>query len=155
MTLTDLEQRLQAWLPEVAVPAPTATLVRRLLCDAAGLATTPWSTHAVSVVALEAFARTAIDLADDAELINEQALQQAVAAQGWDDAVVEALCGVCGFVRLFGCLAVRQNRVSLSKAALLYLGRTDRQRNVHRTRLASWILPRMLASAHSQRVAPW
>lgn len=138
VTLTDLEQRLQAWLPEVAVAAPTATLVRRLLCDAAGLAATPWSTHAVSVVALEAFARAAIDLADDAELINEQALQQAVAAQGWDDAVLEALCEVCGFVRLFGCLAVRQNRVSLSKAALLYLGRSvSRHEVAERTGLTS------------------
>ena len=118
VALSDLNERLTAWLPDDTAQAP---LVRRLLCDAAGLVATPWSTHAVSVAALEAFARAAMDLVDDAELINEQALHRTAPQQGLGD-VVEALSECCGFQRLFGHLAVRRNRVSLSKAALLDLG---------------------------------
>ena len=123
VTLTHLEHRLEGWLPDAVVEAPAVRLTRRLLCDAAGLATTAWSTNAASVVVLETFARTAIDLADDAELINEDALRHALEHR-FDDAVVEALGEVCGFERLFGSLAVRRNRFSLSKAALLDLGRS-------------------------------
>ena len=124
VALTDLHQRLEEWLPDGTVSPEMATLTRRLLCDAAGLATTAWSTHAVSVAALETFARTAMGLTDDAELIDDDALRRAASARGWDDNVVEALCEVCGFESLFGSLAARRNRFSLSKAALLDLRRS-------------------------------
>ena len=44
VALTDLHQRLAQWLPDGTVSTETATLTRRLLCDAAGLAKTSWST---------------------------------------------------------------------------------------------------------------
>ena len=119
VTLTGLNERLAAWLPD---DTEASLLVRRLLCDAAGLATTPWSSYVVSVAALETFADTSMGLVDDAELIDEDALRRAAAKHGWDGAVVDALCEVCGFERLFGSLAARRNRFSLSKAALLDLG---------------------------------
>ena len=121
--IADLQRRLDVWLPADACAAPVAALTRRLLCDAAGLAQTPWSTHAVSVAALERFARTAMGLADDADLIDEDALRHAAAAQGFDGGVLEAFVEVCGFERLFGSLAKRRNRFSLAKAALLDLRR--------------------------------
>ena len=128
--IVDLNQRLEAWLPDGAVMAPAARLTRRLLCDAAGLTRTPWSTFAVTVTALETFASAAMDAADDAELINENALRRASAELGFDDAAVEALCEVCGFERLFGSLAVRRNRFSLCKAALLDLGRSTSRHEI-------------------------
>ena len=129
--IADLEQRLDAWLPDGAVAAPSAVwLTRRLLCDAAGLARTPWSAYAVSVASLEAFVRTAMDLADDAELINENALRRSAAERGFDDAAVEVFYEVCGFERLFGSLAVRRNRFSLCQAALLDLRRSASRHEV-------------------------
>ena len=128
--IANLEQRLDVWLPASAVGAQAA-LTRRLLCDAAGLARTPWSTHAVSVAALDLFARTAMDHTDDAELIDEDSLRRVAAAQSWGGVVVEALAEVCGFAHLLGSLAVRKNRFSLSKAALLHL-----QRSVSRHEIA-------------------
>ena len=94
-----------------------AALARRLLCDAAALAKTPWSTHAVSTTALEGFAGRAMGLAD------EDALRPAAAAHGWGDSVLEAFVEVCGFERVFGSLATRRNRFSLPKPALLDLRR--------------------------------
>ncbi len=122
VAIADLEQQLDEWLPEGVVSPLAAGLTRRLLCDAAGLAATPWSDHAVSVAAVEDFARTALDLADDAELIDEDALMQAGAERSWAGRV-DALSEACGFQRPFGRLAVRANRVSKSKAALLHLRR--------------------------------
>ena len=130
MEIADLEQRLGAWLPDSTAETASVKLTRRLLCDAAGLARTPWSTHVVSVAALEEFARAARDHTDDAELIDEDALLRAVVERGWDGAVVEALCEVCGFERLFGSLATRRNRFSLSKAALLDLRRSASRHEV-------------------------
>ena len=124
VALPALQQQLDVWLPASAVVAGPAALTRRLLCDAAGLARTPWSTHAVSVAALDLFARTAMDHTDDAELIDEDSLRRVAAAQSWGGGVVEALAEVCGFAHLFGSLAVRKNRFSLSKAALLHLQRS-------------------------------
>ena len=119
-----LTRRLEEWLPDATEVAVPVALTRRLVCDAAGLATTPWSTHAVSVAVLDRFAPAAMALADDAELIDERALREADAVWGGDDIVFEALVEVCGFERVFGRLAVRRNRDSLSKAALLDLGRS-------------------------------
>ena len=121
--VADLQRRLKEWLPAAVCEAPVAALTRRLLCDAAGLAKTSSSTHAVSVAALEAFARAAMDSADDAGLIDEHALRGYALERGWDEGVFEALVEVCGFVELFGSLATRRNRFSLSKAALLDLRR--------------------------------
>ena len=55
VAIADLEQQLDEWLPEGAVAPLVAGLTRRLLCDAAGLAATPWSDHAVSVAAVDDF----------------------------------------------------------------------------------------------------
>lgn len=115
--LSELQRRLGVWLPD------SAALTRRLLCDAAGLARTPWSTHAVTVAALEGFARTALGVVDDADLIDENALRHAVGAWGFDGGAFDAFVEVCGFERPFGILAKRCNRFALSKAALLDLGR--------------------------------
>ena len=122
--IAGLRQRLDGWLPAAVCEAPVAALTRRLLCDAAGLARTSWSAHAVSVAALEGFARTAMGLVDDADLINETALRHDAVERGWEGSVFEALVEVCGFERLFGSLATRRNRFSLSKAALLDLQRS-------------------------------
>ena len=62
IALSDLNERLAGWLPDGTVGP--VSLVRRLLCDAAGLAVTPWSSHVVSVDALETFARAAMGLAE-------------------------------------------------------------------------------------------
>lgn len=124
VAIAGLQRRLDGWLPAAVCEAPVASLTRRLLCDAAGLARTSWSTHAVSVAALEGFARTAMGSADDADLIDETALRHAAAERGWDDSVFEALVETCGFERLFGSLATRRNRFALSKAALLNLQRS-------------------------------
>ena len=121
--VSELQRRLGVWLPDGACAAPVAALTRRLLCDAAGLARTPWSTHAVSVAALEGFARAAMGVVDDADLIDESALRHATGTWGFDGRVFDAFVEVCGFERVFGILAKRLNRFSLSKAALLDLGR--------------------------------
>ena len=121
VALADLHQQLEAWLPDAAASEPVVAVTRRLLCDTAGLVTTPWSTHAVTVAALKEFARAAMGSADDAELIDEDSLRHVLAAQSFDDNALQALAEVCGFRRLFGSLAVRNNRRSLSKAALLDL----------------------------------
>jgi hypothetical protein len=118
-----LTRRLEEWLPDTTAVAGPVALTRRLVCDAAGLATTPWSTHAASVAVLDRFAATAMDLADDAELIDEQALRETDPVWG-GDTVFEALVETCGFEWVVGRLAVRRNRVSLSRAALLDLGRS-------------------------------
>ena len=123
VAVADLQRRLDGWLPAGVCSAPVAALTRRLCCDAAGLARTSWSTHAVSVAALKAFARTAMGSADDAGLIDEDALRQTAEERGWNGGVYEALVEVCGFQRVFGIMAIRRNRVSLSKAALLHLQR--------------------------------
>ena len=81
---------------------PVAVLARRLLCDAA---------------ALEGFASTAMDVAD------EDGLRPAAAAHGWGDSVLEAFVEACGFERVFGSLATRGNQFSLPKAALSDLRR--------------------------------
>ena len=130
VAVADLQRRLDGWLPAGVCSAPVAALTRRLCCDAAGLARTSWSTHAVSVAALKAFARTAMDSADDAGLIDEDALRQTAAERGWNGGVYEALVEVCGFERLFGSLATRRNRLSLSKAALLDLQRSASRHEV-------------------------
>ena len=133
-----LARRLEEWLPDATEVAVPVALTRRLLCDAAGLATTPWSTHAASVAVLDRFAPTAMALADDAELIDERALREADAVWGGDDIVFEALVEVCGFERVFGRLAVRRNRDSLSKAALLDFGRSATSHEIaQRTGLAA------------------
>ena len=133
-----LTRRLEEWLPDTTELAGPVALTRRLVCDAAGLATTPWSIHAASVAVLDRFAPTAMALADDAELIDERALREADAVWGGDDIVFEALVEVCGFERVFGRLAVRRNRLSLSKAALLDLGRSATSHEVaQRTGLAA------------------
>lgn len=119
-----LRQLLEEWLPDTTEGASPVALTRRLVCDAAGLVTTPWSTHAVAVAVLEGFATTALALTDDASLIDEQALRAVDAVRGCDDTVFEALVEVCGLERVFGRLAVRPKRVSLCKAALLDLRRS-------------------------------
>ena len=48
VALPALQQQLDVWLPASAVAAQAAALTRRLLCDAAGLARTPWFTHSNS-----------------------------------------------------------------------------------------------------------
>ena len=134
---TALRQRLKEWLPDTTELVSPAALIRRLVCDTAGLVATPWSTHTVAVAVLDRFASTAMGLADDAELIDEQALREADDVWG-PDTVFEALVEVCGFERVFGQLAVKRNRVSLCKAALLDLRRSATSHEVaQRTGLTS------------------
>ena len=76
----------------------------------------------MAVDALDEFTRAAMSLADDAGLIDETALAAAGATRSWAGHL-EDLAGVCGFERVLERLAVRHNRVSATKAALLNLAR--------------------------------
>ena len=124
VALSDLESWLEGWLPDGTVPDRTAVLTRRLLCDAAGLAKTPWSIHAVSVAALEEFAAAAMDATDDAELIDEDSLAAGRRGAGlgqrrwWRRSAGCAGSSASSTVSQSGA-----NRFSLCKAALLDLGR--------------------------------
>ncbi len=118
VALEDLESQLAVWLPEGTVSVLAAAVTRRVLCDEAGLAATKWATHAVSVDALAKFTETAMAVADDVGLIDADALAGFAAEQGWAGNV-ELLVEACGFVRLFGRLAVRQSGNAACRAALL------------------------------------
>ena len=89
-----------------------------MLCDEAGLVATKWATHAVSVDALAKFTEAAMAVADDVGLIDADALAGFAAEQDWADKV-ELLVEACGFVQLFGRLAVRQSGRAACRAALL------------------------------------
>lgn len=117
-----LTELLERWVPHNLLDPAAAAIARRLLCDRAGLAARPQSTHAATIEALSSFARAAADLADDAGLIDEDALAAHAAEAGWGDRV-DDLAEACGMKRVLGHLAVRDNRVAAAKAALLSLGR--------------------------------
>ena len=117
-----LRELLDDWVPEGSVDPQAVAATKRLLCDAAGLAARPGAAHAATVEALSGFAQTAMRLADDAGLVDEAALAVHHAGPGWYG-VVDELAEACGLVRIFGRLAVRDNRTAAAKAALLRLGR--------------------------------
>ena len=117
-----LRELLDDWVPEGSVDPQAVAVTKRLLCDAAGLAARPGAAHAATMEALSGFAQTAMRLADDAGLVDEAALAVHHAGPGWYG-VVDELAEACGLVRIFGRLAVRDNRTAVAKAALLRLGR--------------------------------
>ena len=117
-----LANQLDRWFHEGAISPTASAVARRLVCDHAGLAATRWCEHVVSVEALEWFARTAKDLADDAGLVDEAALVHAAKRRGWAHAV-GALSDACGFVTVLGQFALRQGCVTACKAALVQMGR--------------------------------
>ena len=118
-----LAELLDRWLPEGAVGETASAVARRLICDHAGLTTTRWCEHVVSVEALEWFARTAKGLADDAGLVDEVALMHAAKQRGWAIHAVDTLSDACGFVTVLGQLALRQGCVTVCKAALIQIAR--------------------------------
>ena len=113
-----LKDLLEMWVPDDKLDAAAAAVTRRLLCDAAGLAVWPPASHAAIVSVLSCFAQAAVDLADDAGLIDEDALVEQAVESGWDSRI-GGLAEACGLVRVSGRLAVRDNRVASAKAALL------------------------------------
>ena len=64
-----------------------------------------WASRTPTQAALAGFARDARDAADDAGLIDEDTLTRAAAERGLADAF-DDLADACGFVRLFGHLAI-------------------------------------------------
>ena len=72
--------------------------------------------------AIRAFAGAATSLTDDAGLIDEPRLRAEMDALGWADRVDE-MTAACGFVRIFGRLAVEGRAGASVKAALLDLDR--------------------------------
>ena len=118
-TVADL---LQEALPASSVSELAAQLTRRVVCDRAGLVVTRHAPVVVAVDALDDFVRAAMGRADDAGLIDETALAAAGTGRGWGEHLGD-LIAVCGFERIFGRLAVRHNRASATRAALLDLAR--------------------------------
>ena len=109
-------------LPAGGVSSLAANLTRRLVCDRARLVRTAHAPVVVAVDALDEFARMAMGLTDDAGLIDETALTAAAASRSWAGHLPD-LVEVCGFEQVLGRLAVRHNRTSATKAALLRVAR--------------------------------
>ena len=122
VALSDLQSLLACWLPAGAMPGESASVTRRLICDTAGLVVAEDPHAAVSADTLHTFAEAAMGLADDAWLIDEARLVAFADSNGWA-AHFDHLAASCGLVRVSGLLAVRDNKISASKAALVRLGR--------------------------------
>ena len=118
----ELSDLVEEWVPGGSLDPDAAALTRRLLCDLANLAARPRSSHAATVEALAGFARAAAGLADDAGLIDEDALAAHAARSGWGSSF-DGLCEATGLARVLGRLALHDNRVAQAKSALLELGR--------------------------------
>ena len=118
-----LQHRLARTLPAAQAGEAAAIIARRVLCDSAGLVLRPGAQHAASFDAVAAMARAAHRCSDDVGIIDEDALTAWSAGRGWG-LHLEDLAAACGYVRLSGRLAFRDNRLSATKAALLSLGGT-------------------------------